>query len=184
MGGARKTVNQLIELAKANDAATDTLDFSGQATFQLNPDAKITEVCEALAKNTHVTTLVLKDTGLGNSGVAILGAFLATNGTVTNIDLSNNKALKDEGAVALAQGLATNTGVLELNLMGLGGGIAIKSESICAAFIAAFQTNLTLKKPIWRLDHPLAHTLARLVTRNTSIARCISQVMAGYQFRS
>ena len=48
-------------------------------------------------------------------------------------------------------------------------------EVVCAAFIKAFETNLTLKKPIWRLDHPLAHTLARLVTRNTSIARCASQ---------
>ena len=25
------------------------------------------------------------------------------------------------------------------------------------------------------MDHPLAHTLARLVTRNTSIARCAAQ---------
>ena len=28
---------------------------------------------------------------------------------------------------------------------------------------------------IWRLDHPLANTLARNVTRNTSIARCAGQ---------
>ena len=35
--------------------------------------------------------------------------------------------------------------------------------------------NLTLKKIKWRLDHPLANTLARLITRNNSIDRSIKQ---------
>lgn len=136
MGGARKTVNQLIELAKANDAATDTLDFSGQATFQLNPDAKITEVCEALAKNTHVTTLVLRDLGLGNSGAAILGAFLATNGTVTKIDLSSNKALKDKGVVDRLASATHRRGSLFLRgcLRGLRGSSDLKGFTVASDF--------------------------------------------------
>jgi hypothetical protein len=57
-----------------------------------------------------------------------LSAFLATDATITHLDLSNNKPLKEEAAAALASGLATNTGVLELNLMGLGGG---RREAAC-----------------------------------------------------
>jgi hypothetical protein len=53
---------------------------------------------------------------------------LATDATITHLDLSNNKPLKEEAAAALASGLATNTGVLELNLMGLGGG---RREAAC-----------------------------------------------------
>jgi hypothetical protein len=53
---------------------------------------------------------------------AILGAFLETDTIITHLDLSNNKPLKEEAAVALAKGLTKNIGVLELNLMGLGGG--------------------------------------------------------------
>ena len=56
------------------------------------------------------------------------------------------QALKDEGAASLAAGIATNKGLIELNLMGLGGTIAIKSEGICASFVKAFETNVTLKK--------------------------------------
>mmetsp|Transcript_20758 Transcript_20758/g.24550 ORF Transcript_20758/g.24550 Transcript_20758/m.24550 type:complete len:338 (-) Transcript_20758:282-1295(-) len=174
-GGARKGVTQLLDAIKQQDPELKVVDFSGQATFQMKPDEKLTELTLLLKENNIVTTLILKDCGISNSGAAILGEFLATNSTITNIDLSENKAIKEEGGVALANGLGTNTGLLELNLMGLGGSIAVKSEAICAAFITAFETNLTLKKPIWRLDHPLAHTLARLVTRNTSIARHIAQ---------
>lgn len=64
----------------------------------------------------------------GNEAAATLGTFLATNSTITHLDLSNNSGIKDEGGAALAAGLATNTGVIELNLMGLGGGIAVRSE--------------------------------------------------------
>lgn len=53
---------------------------------------------------------------------AILGTFLETDTIITHLDLSNNKPLKEEAAIALAKGLTKNTGVLELNLMGLGGG--------------------------------------------------------------
>lgn len=50
-----------------------------------------------------------------------------------------------------------------------------KSEKVLASFIDMYDANITLKKVIWRLDHPLAHTVARLVTRNNSIHRRKSQ---------
>ena len=177
-GGKKKSVTEALEAIRTRDPEFTCADFSGQATFQMKSEEKMKELVEALKGDgspSPVVALVLKDCGIGNEGAATLGAFLATNATITNIDLSDNKAIKDEGGKALAEGIATDTALTDINLMGLGGGIAVRSEVICAAFIEAFKTNLTLKKPIWRLDHPLAHTLARLVTRNNSIARCISQ---------
>ena len=49
------------------------------------------------------------------------------------------------------------------------------SERVLTAFIDMYATNFHLKKITWRLDHRLANTLARLVTRNNSIHRRIDQ---------
>ena len=75
----------------------------------------------------------------------------------------------------LANGLATNTTLLKLDLLNVIAKPAIRSERFLKACIDAFQTNLTLKKIVWRLDHPLANTLARCITRNNSIARSVEQ---------
>lgn len=104
----------------------------------------------------------------------MLGAMLSANTTITELDLSENKPMKEEGAIAIANGLVNNTTLRELDLMGLLGS-AVKSEKVLRAFIDMFQVNLTLKKIKWRLDHPLANTLARLITRNNSIDRSIKQ---------
>ena len=84
-----------------------------------------------------------------------------------------SSAREQEGAIAIAKGLAGNTTLLQLDLMGmpkLG-----MSERVLTAFIDMYATNFHLKKITWRLDHRLANTLARLVTRNNSIHRRIDQ---------
>lgn len=162
----------LIERIVLNDPELLGVDFTKQAVVQMKPDEKIGELCDALSENSIVETLVLKECGLGDVAVGRLGEFLSTNSSITYVDLSANP-LKEDGAIALARGLATNSSVKELNLMGmlnLG-----KSERVLNAFVDMYQTNFTLKKIVWRLDHPLANTLARLMTRNNSIARRISQ---------
>jgi len=45
-----------------------------------------------------------------------------------------------------------------------------KSERVLRGFVAMYDTNFTLEKIVWRLDHPLANTLARLMTRNNVLA--------------
>ena len=87
----------------------------------------------------------------------------------------NSQALKEAGAILLANGLATNTTLRKMDLMGVIAKPAIRSERFLQAMIDMFQTNMSLKKVVWRLDHPLANTLARLVTRNNSIDRSIEQ---------
>ena len=81
---------------------------------------------------------------------------------------SSARARDQEGAIAIAKGLAGNTTLLQLDLMGmpkLG-----MSERVLTAFIDMYATNFHLKKITWRLDHRLANTLARLVTLATLFA--------------
>ena len=73
------------------------------------------------------------------------------------------------GVCSLAGSLKKNGTLLQLDLMGMSH--LGKSEKVLRAFIDMYDANITLKKVIWRLDHPLAHTVARLVTRNNSIHR-------------
>jgi len=137
---------------------------------------KSTEKCQdlrdALINNTVVTSITLKNCEIGDDGAAFIAEALEKNDYIEVMDLSDNK-IRDQGAIRLAQAFTTNVGLRELNLMGmvnLG-----KSERVLSAFIDAYQENLTLAKIVWRLDHRLAHTLARLITRNNSIRHRIEQ---------
>lgn len=166
------SIGPLIERIAADDSELLGVDFSKQAVFQMKPDEKMDELCNALESNNTVRTLILRECGLGDTAVARLGSFLSTNSNIQYLDLGSNP-LKEDGAIALANGLASNASVQQVDLMNmphLG-----KSERVLSAFVSMYETNLTLKKIVWRLDHPLANTLARLMTRNNSIDRRKSQ---------
>jgi len=167
------TVSSVIEQIAGNDAKVTSVDFSGQATFQMKPGEKVQQLCDALAGNTTVASLKLKNCSLGNEEAVRLGTMLASNHTITELDLSDNPALKEDGAIAIANGLKTNRTLIELNLMGMP--LLGKSEKVLRAFVDLHTENVTLRKTVWRLDHPLANTLAKLVTRNNSIHRRKSQ---------
>ena len=81
----------------------------------MKPDEKCEALCAALAKNTHVTSLKLKDCGLGDKSAGMLAKMLSTNSTIVDIDLSKN-SIKKDGAVALAEGVASNKTLMTLNL--------------------------------------------------------------------
>ena len=87
-----------------------------------------------------------RPTHQGDNAGKFLGAMLSGNSTVEEIDLSENMALKEPGAILLVQGLATNTALRKLDLMGVVGKPAIRSERFLQACIDMFQTNMTLKK--------------------------------------
>eukprot|EP00618_Florenciella_parvula_P018714 CAMPEP_0119482480 /NCGR_PEP_ID=MMETSP1344-20130328/10314_1 /TAXON_ID=236787 /ORGANISM="Florenciella parvula, Strain CCMP2471" /LENGTH=219 /DNA_ID=CAMNT_0007516877 /DNA_START=87 /DNA_END=743 /DNA_ORIENTATION=- len=157
-----------------DDSSLTTVDFTGDSIFQMKSDAKTQDLCTALRNNHFVKTLKLKNCEIGDGCGVMLGEMLSSNTTIEMLDLSENKPLKEAGAIALAEGLTNNTTLREMDLMGLLGS-AVKSEKVLRAFIDMFQINLTLKKIKWRLDHPLANTLARLITRNNSIDRSIKQ---------
>lgn len=165
--------DRLISDVRANKDDVSTVDFSGQAVFQMKSTVKIRELCEAMTGNTSVTELKLKNCAVNDEGCQIIGAMLEENTSITYLDLAQNSAIKEAGVCSLARSLKKNENVLQLDLMGMAH--LGKSEKILRAFIDMYDANITLKKVIWRLDHPLAHTVARLVTRNNSIHRRKSQ---------
>lgn len=166
------SAKEIIGKVMSNDPSLTEVNFTGNSIFQMKSTEKCKDLKEALLNNTVITSITLKNCDIADDGVTHIAEALEANNTIEVLDLSDNK-IHDAGGIRLAEGISKNTGLRELNLMGmlnLG-----KSERVLQAFIDAFQQNLTLAKIVWRLDHRLAHTLARLVTRNNSIRHRIEQ---------
>ena len=71
----------------------------------------------------------------------------------------------------LGKALATNTGLMTLNLLGM----RVNSE-VCAAFAESLQQNMTLCKLIWKLEvSGFTLRFTELTNRNTEIDRCIRE---------
>jgi len=162
----KKGVNDFI--AEVANAGLEIIDFTSDAIFQMKSDEKMTALCNAiLSPSCKLTTLKLKDCNIGDHAVASLGKVLATNKSITELDLASN-VIKEDGAIALAKGLASNNVLEMVDLMGMP--LLGKNEKVLRAFIAMYETNFTLIKIKWRLDHPLANTLSGLLTRNNVLA--------------
>jgi hypothetical protein len=183
------TVTEALAAVAAGEALpNNTLDLSNQASFQINPDKKVSEMCDAMQSRTEgnssldalmddgeegsgngMKVVKLKGCCIGDRGASLIaGAISAgTFKTVTELDLSDN-VIKEDGCVCIARALARNRHLKILNLMGmprLG-----QNEKVLRAFVEMYSTNFTLLKIVWRLDHPLANSLAQFTTRNNTFA--------------
>ena len=87
--------DRLIADVKANKPSVTLVDLSGQAVFQMKSTEKVQQLCEAIRGNTSVTELKLKDCAINDEGCTVLGTMLETNESITNIDLSQNMAIKE-----------------------------------------------------------------------------------------
>ena len=87
--------DRLISDVKANKSSVTTVDLSGQAVFQMKSTDKIRELWEAMAGNTNVADIKLKNCAVNDEGCSIIGTMLETNSAITNLDLSENKAIKE-----------------------------------------------------------------------------------------
>ena len=87
--------DRLIADVKANEPSVKIVDLSGQAVFQMKSTEKVQLLCEAFRGNTSVTELKLKDCAINDEGCTIIGTMLETNESITNIDLSQNMAIKE-----------------------------------------------------------------------------------------
>ena len=72
-------------------------------------------VAHAMATNPTVTKLDLRFNGIGDSGAAALAKAVETNSTLTTLDLSGNE-IGESGAAALAKAVEINSTLTELNL--------------------------------------------------------------------
>lgn len=163
--------DRLIADVKANKPSVTLVDLSGQAVFQMKSTEKVQQLCEAIRGNTSVTELKLKDCAINDEGCTVLGTMLETNESITNIDLSQNMAIKEvsftkfisekiypyqknlkvwlwilgqDGICALAKSLKKNETLLQMDLMGMAH--LGKSEKVLSTFIDMYDANITLKK--------------------------------------
>ena len=85
--------------------------------------------------------------------------------------MDNNK-ISNEGALALAEALKTNTRLIELNLLGQPHQFG---DACLEGFINMFHYNVTLTKIIWRLDSRKSFAINKLIVRNNTIAKWLSE---------
>jgi hypothetical protein len=113
--------DRLISDVKANKDDVSTVDFSGQAVFQMKSTVKIRELCEAMTGNTSVTELKLKNCAVNDEGCQIIGAMLEENTSITYLDLAQNSAIKEVGGRDKIFTLALSKGRGHLSFLGFAG---------------------------------------------------------------
>ncbi len=186
-----KTPKAAVDAAAANDPNFSVLDLSGNTVFSM----KKKEYCEMLAEalkvrmgvfwfvvcfcltffllqtNTHITQVRLAKCTLDAQDAKQIGSGLAVNDSIELLDLSQNK-INNDGAKAIALALRTNTRLTELNLLGQPSAFG---DSCLEDFVALFDYNVTLTKIIWRLDSRKSFAINKLLVRNNTIAKWLSE---------
>merc|ERR1719401_589381 len=122
----------------------------------------------ALAKNTVLKTLVLRDCEISDDGVRAIAAALEHNEAIEELDLQQNH-ITTSGVIALAKGLEKNRGVRTLNL--LGQTQKVIGDDAVEALIAMFDHNTTLVKIMWKVNSRRSWEVSKLITRNVSIQK-------------
>mmetsp|Transcript_19565 Transcript_19565/g.59209 ORF Transcript_19565/g.59209 Transcript_19565/m.59209 type:complete len:722 (+) Transcript_19565:164-2329(+) len=130
----------------------------------------IPKLAEKLKSNTKCRELILSNCGLDDACCEHIAEVIANNKTLTSLDLEANRCGND-GATALAKALASNRGLITLNLLDQRG--SRFGDSTLAAFINAFDTNITLLKIIWRVESRQSFRLNKMLVRNNEIDRRI-----------
>ncbi len=153
------------------------LDLSANAVLSLNLPKLLPPLFRALANNTHLTSLNLANVGIAD--VSDLAAALPTQRSLAVLNLDKNRIAND-GAIALADALAQNRHLMLLSLANQTASSRL-GDATLKAFLAMFDTNVTLLKIVWRLESRDSFALTKKLTRNNEIDR---QVAAGRDYSS
>jgi hypothetical protein len=135
--------------------------------WQCRPDEFTSQISSAIKKNKYLKQLRLEGCGLGDREAAVLADGLAVNTSITVLDLQKNR-INNDGGTALAKGIASNKSLVEINLMNQ---VGRWGDGCLDAFLAMFDTNITLLKITWRLESRKSFALNKMITRNNEIDR-------------
>ena len=135
--------------------------------LQCRPDEYTAQLSAALKKNKYLKQLRLEGNGLGDRDCAVLAEGIAANSCLQVLDLQKNR-ISNDGGSALANGIAKNTSLIEINLMNQP---ARWGDGCLDAFLAMFDSNVTLLKITWRLESRKSFALNKMITRNNEIDR-------------
>ena len=123
-----KIINNDPELTSLN-LDNSSLDFSKRLVLT---DIDIKNLAEALANNTHLKSLSLRNINISTVGLSYLCTALKSNKTLQVLNLSYNP-IKKEGLVSLFEALKENQSLQKLSLRGV---------SIFPAELASLETFL------------------------------------------
>lgn len=175
-GGSAAQLNKnpkaAISAVAANDASFDVMDMSGNTTFAFKHRELVKELAQALQANTVLKELHLKQCDLDKTDVQELCTALVQNTSLLVLDLEKNK-IDNDGAALLANALRSNYSIRELNLLGQAG--RAFGDACLQSFIDMFDYNVTLTKIVWRLDSRKSFAINKLLVRNNTIFKNLSQ---------
>lgn len=164
---ARKIPSHALALLQGNCPAYTSVHLEDNSLFQLKADELGVAFAQALARNTHVTSVTITKCNLASPSARAFADMLQVNKKVRVLDLSNNR-MDSESVGALCGALRNNETLEELNLMGQTARIG---EDALSALCTALEHNITLKKIIWRLDSRQAWKITKYLSRNNEIER-------------
>lgn len=105
---------ETLKRVKENDPSLTVVDMSNSAAMQCKVSEYTTQLTDALKSNTQVKEVRLENCGIGDRECETLAEVLKANSVITFIDLQKN-CVNNDGATALARGLAANTSVVEVS---------------------------------------------------------------------
>jgi hypothetical protein len=167
----QKTTKQVIEQVASNDPKLTSLDLTKNASFCMHSTRNTIALSEALARNTVIKTVVLRECEIVDEGAIAIAKALEQNSTIEELDLQQNR-ITTAGVVQLVNGIKKNSGLRTLNL--LSQAQQNLGEDCVEAFISAFEFNITLTKLMWKVDSRRSWELAKLITRNVEIQKFAS----------
>lgn len=170
-GFGQPTLASVMRRVEADDVGLDRLDLTNNASFRMKPDSSITALSSALRSNVVVKVLILRELQIGDTVMEALAALLSENHTIIELDLQQN-LITSNGVITLAQGLSKNRSVHTLNLMNQK--TRTFGEACVESFKEVFQCNITLTKLQWQVNSRNTSSLAKCITRNIDIWRCVA----------
>jgi len=164
----QKTAKKVIEEVESNLASLTKLELIKNASFCMKCAENTVALSAALAKNTVLKAVVLRECEINDAGVEAIAAALEHNEAIEELDLQQNN-ITTSGVIALAKSLEKNRGVRTLNL--LGQTQKVIGDDAVEALIAMFEHNTTLVKIILKVTCRRFWEVSKLITRNVSIQK-------------
>ena len=138
---------EIIELVEKNDPTMTECDFNASTIFALKAPALTEQLCAALRTNEHVKVVDLTDCGINDACCVMIGELMKENKFIQKLVLNKNK-IRDDGCTALANGLAHNITLREIEVFQQEGGRKW-GEGCLTQWIEMYKTNVTILRVNW-----------------------------------
>jgi len=163
-----KSFKEVLAAVAANDDTMDTLDTSA-FNGTLN-SGQVNELFTALKENTVITSCKMEKLGFGDVSAVVLAEVLATNASITYLDIGYNN-IGGVGMKAYAKAMLSNSTLVECKLHRQDKEMGTAAEN---EVVALWTTNTTLTRQYVTLHDRRCNTVnTKGEVRNKTIAALI-----------